>query len=233
MSLLGFLTLGVMSTYLFMGRNLERLMSTQQQGTKARRLTRQFTQDARSAMEFSPSSTSTLVEFTVPTQRSLSNCTTTLGGTTVTCASTTGLTAGQRLAADGLAYGTTVASVVNSTTFVISSAATASRGGVTVYVVIPVRYTYSAANATLQRMYNGANDPVQPLLTNIDASVTTPANGFGYFSQEGVAVSPGSPFLKQVEFVFTTASGNLSIGTKTSYTIVSPRVILRNKPIIR
>lgn len=233
MSLLAFLTLGVMSTYLFMGRNLERLMSTQQQGVKSRRLIRQFTQDVGSAMELSPSSSATYLEFTVPTQRALANCVTTLAGTTVTCASTTGLVVGQWLTADGLAYGTSVTSIVNATTFVVSTPATASLGGATIQVVAPVRYTYSTANATLQRTYNGTNDPVQPLLANIDAAVTSPANGFGYFNQDGVSVAPSSPFLKQVEFAFTTASGSRSIGTRTSYSIISPRVILRNKPIIQ
>lgn len=233
MSLLAFLTLGVMSTYLFVGRNLERLMSTQQQGVKARRVIRQFTQDVGSAMTFSSSSSSTYLEFAVPAQLVLSACTTTLGSTTVTCASTTGLLAGHVLAGPGIPYGTVVASITNATTFVVSSSATATLGGSTLYVVIPVRYTYSTANATLQRNYNGVNDPTLPLLTSIDATVTSPANGFAYYDQEGVTVSPTSPFLKQVEFAFTTVSGNQAIGTRTSYTIVSPRVIVRNKPILQ
>lgn len=233
MSLLAFLTLGVMSTYLFVGRNLERLMSTQQQGVKARRVIRQFTQDVGSALAFSPSSSSTYLEFAVPTQQVLSNCTTTSGSTTVTCASTSGLSAGQVLSSPALAYGTVVTSVTNATTFVASSAATATMGGGTIYVVIPVRYTYSTANATLQRNYNGIDDPTLPLLTNIDATVTSPANGFAYYNQDSVTVSASSPFLKQVEFAFTTASGNQAIGTRSSYTIVSPRVIVRNKPVLQ
>ena len=239
MSLLAFLTLGVMSTYLFVGRNLERLMSTQQQGVKARRLIRQFTQDASSALSIAstsgPALSSSYLEFTVPTPLALANCTTTLASQTVTCTSTTGLAATHALTGSGVPNGTVVSSVTDGTTFVMSIKATATASGLTINAVVPVtvKYTYSSANATLVRNYNGVDNPTLPLLSNIDTTVVSPVNGFAFYNQEGVTVSPSSPFLKQVEFAFTTASGNAAIGLRTSYTIVSPRVILRNKPILQ
>ncbi len=239
MSLLAFLTLGVMSTYLFVGKNLERLMSTQQQGVKARRVIRQFTQDVGSALSIASTSgtalSSSYLEFTVPTQLALANCTTTSASKTVTCTSTTGLAATYALTGAGIPDGTVVSSVTNGTTFVMSIAATATASGVALNAVVPVtvKYTYSSANATLVRNYNGVDNPTLPLLSNIDTTVASPANGFAYYNQDGVTVSPTSPFLKQIEFAFTTASGNVALGLRTSYTIVSPRVILRNKPILR
>ena len=58
------------------------------------------------------------------------NCVTT-SSTTVTCTSTSGLAAGMPLAGTGLAYGTTVASVTNGTTFVLSTAPTTPGSGIT------------------------------------------------------------------------------------------------------
>lgn len=54
------------------------------------------------------------------------NCTTTNGSTTVTTASTASIVAGMGIKGTGITAGTTVASVVDATTFTLSAAATAS-----------------------------------------------------------------------------------------------------------
>jgi arylsulfatase A-like enzyme len=67
------------------------------------------------------------------TPLSLSACTTTSGSTTVTCASTTGLRPGMLVAGTNIPTGTTVSSVTNSTTFVLSASATGSGSALTLY----------------------------------------------------------------------------------------------------
>ena len=60
---------------------------------------------------------------------SLAGCTTTLGSTTVTCASTAALAAGMYLTGAGVPAGTTVASITDATTFVLSQNAMAAATG--------------------------------------------------------------------------------------------------------
>ena len=61
----------------------------------------------------------------------VTNCVTT-SGTSVTCTSTSGLAAGMALAGNGLAYGTTVASVTDGTHFVLSAAPTTPASGIAI-----------------------------------------------------------------------------------------------------
>src|SRR5258708_7184805 len=84
-SLMLFLSLGVITAYLFLGRNFTRLASTQQQDVKARRALFQFAQDVGKAISFTSTTTSNLT-FTTPI--TLSGCSTTAASATVTCAST-------------------------------------------------------------------------------------------------------------------------------------------------
>lgn len=62
---------------------------------------------------------------------------TTNTSTTVTVASTTGLLVGMVLTATGITAGTTVASITNATTFVLSAAATATGAGLSIYATTP------------------------------------------------------------------------------------------------
>ena len=63
----------------------------------------------------------------------LTACTTTSGGTSVSCASTTGLWPGMILYGPNVPAGTTVSSVTNATTFVMSTAATGAGSALTLY----------------------------------------------------------------------------------------------------
>ena len=84
---------------------------------------------------------------TVPTSLSLTSVTTTSGSTTVTCADTTSLAAGWTVTGTNIPTGTTVASVTNSTTFVLSAAATGTASGQTLSAVSIYKagsgYTYA------------------------------------------------------------------------------------------
>jgi type II secretory pathway pseudopilin PulG len=161
MTLLAILSLAVITAYLFMGRNLERLGMTQQQDVAARRLLWQFTQDVGSANDFT-SITSSNLTFTVPTAGA------------------------------------------NAT----------------------ISYVYTTGNSTLTR--TDATGPIS-ILKNIDTSA---ANGFIYYDESGT-VTTSVPSLKQISFNFTTKAGNAAVGTQSSYVIVSPRVALRNKALLK
>lgn len=151
---------GIMAAYLFLGRNLTRLINTQEQGVKSRRVLQLFTNDASSASGLT-TATDTLVTMTVPSL-----------GTSVTYAYTAG----------------------------------------------------SDGTGTLTRAV-GAGAPTTLLdkLTAFD---------FNYYTESGVATT-SLPSIKSVEFSFTTAVGTALSGTRTSITTVSPRVILRNKPLLQ
>src|SRR4051812_50063046 len=96
-TLMLFLSLGVISAYLFLGRNFTRLGNTQQQDVKARRALFNFTQDVGSAISFTTTTTSNLT-MTVPlTSMTLTNGSLAAGSRNVTCASTTGLAVGMTL----------------------------------------------------------------------------------------------------------------------------------------
>jgi hypothetical protein len=82
---------GVFSAYIFLGRNLTRLVYSQEQDVKSRRALRQFTNDVSSAISLT-STTSANLTFTVPT--TLTNCLTASGNATVTCDNTGGMLAG-------------------------------------------------------------------------------------------------------------------------------------------
>ncbi len=293
------LVFGVLSAYLFLGRNFTRLTGTQQQDVKARRALRQFTQDVGTANTFTTTTASSLV-FTAPitvpacattagsptvtctstaalaagmtiwsvAPITLKNCATTNGNATVTCANTAGLFPGVVIAGPGLPTtglptlpvtvssitngttfvlstkasstnsgvslyanvkdipdSTTISSITNGTTFVLSANAKATTSGLTFYTTTTITYTYNSVGGTLTRTIGGA--PATTLLTDIDATVTSPTNGFAYFDQFGNAIT-ATTTVKAVEFAFSTAVGTSKIGTKSSYRIVSPRVVVRN-----
>ncbi len=235
MSLLAFLLLGVMSTYIFVARNLERLMTTQKQDVRGRRALRQFTLDASAATAFTytANATTTNLTFTVPSAITLANCTMTSGSATVTCTSTSGLTAGLAIVGTGVQPSATVSSVTNATTLLMSATASSSGTGRTISAATTstVSYVYdtSTSNASFSRIANGITTL---LLDSINTGATTPANGFAFYDQNGNSMASSSPLVKQVEFSFTTYAGTATSGTQSSYVLVSPRVILRNKPLL-
>ncbi len=83
----------------------------------------------------------------VPFTGTLTNVATTGGSTTVTCASTVGLSVGWTVSGANIASSTVVASITNATTFVLSAAATGSGSGLTLSSASPYRaasgYTYA------------------------------------------------------------------------------------------
>ncbi|HZQ36309.1 MAG TPA: prepilin-type N-terminal cleavage/methylation domain-containing protein [Dehalococcoidia bacterium] len=151
---------GVLAAYLFIGRNLTRLINLQQQDVQSRRTLRRFTQDLSAAISLSTATTSQLV-FTKPT----------------------------------------------------------SSGNVT------ITYTYTAGgNGTLSR-----NDgtTTQTLLSNVTSFTVN------YYNESGTAVTSSPQSVKSAEIVFTSAVGTAAAGTLASFSTVSPRVVLRNKPALQ
>ena len=106
------------------------------------------------------------------------------------------------------------------------------------YTTSTVSYVYNVAADTSSPPNWPANSLVRTvgavttvLLTDIDSTATSPANGFVYYNSSGTAVSSGGS-VKSVEFAFTTKVGTGSVGTQSSYKIVSPRVVVRNKQFL-
>lgn len=234
MTLLAILCTAVISAYLFMGRNLERMMFAQQLGVESRRALQQFNSDVGSAITFT-SATTTNLTFTTPVSGTLTNCSTTSASTTVTCASTSLLSAGMGISGTGIPTSATVSSITNSTTFVLSAAATATNTGQSLYAsggTTTVTYLFNSGStpATLTRTAGGVTTT---MLASIDLTATSPTNGFAFYDENGNSVSGTSSYVKMVEFAFTTKAGKGTSGTKSKYVVVSPRVMLRNKPLLQ
>ena len=232
MFLLAILCTAVISMYLFMGRNLERLMGTQQQDVKSRRVLRQFAQDVSSAISFSSITSPTSFTCSVPTAFTLANCSTTLASTTVTCTSTSSVAAGMSISGTGVPALATISSVTNATTLVMSASATATGSGLTLSATstTTITYLFDSAAGTLTRQVGGAT-PVT-LLTSITTAGSNTTNGFVFYNTTGTSTT-STLSAKEAEFAFTTASGNATIGTQASIVIVSPRVPIKNKAILQ
>jgi len=93
---------------------------------------------------------------------SLTSGATTNATTTVTCASTSGLLAGYELAGKNIVPGTTVISITNATTFVISVAATGTASGQT--------FTYSDPAVDAMAAYLVENE-VGAILEDVQGTV--------------------------------------------------------------
>ena len=158
-SLLAVVLAGVLAAYLFVGRNLTRLVNVQHQEVESRRTLRTFTQDLSSAIQLS-TATTTVLTLTKPAA----------GGGTVT-----------------------------------------------------VTYTYSSVDGTLVRTEAGANNTLLSGLTTFTIT---------YYNEAGTIVTSSPQSVKAVEFAFASSSGSAASGTRASYTTVSPRVLLRNKPAL-
>ncbi len=150
---------GVLAAYLFVGRNLTRLVNFQSQEVESRRTLQYFTEDASAAITLT-TGTATNLALTKPT-----------------------------------ATGTTA-----------------------------VSYAYAAAAGTLTRT-DGAGARV--ILTGLTSLK------FSYFNEGGTEITNSPQSVKAVELLFASASGSAASGTKSSYTTVSPRVVLRNKQTLQ
>jgi hypothetical protein len=150
---------GIMSAYLFVGRNMTRLINFQQQEVQSRRALRQFTQDLSSAIQLT-TATSTQIALTKPT-----------------------------------ATGTTA-----------------------------VSYAYSSGAGTLARTDTAGTQTILSGVTSFALS---------YFNESGSSVASGTQSIKAVEFTYTSRAGSSASGTMASSTMVSPRVLLRNKPALQ
>lgn len=135
-----------------------------------------------------------------------------------------------------LADGTTIASVTNGTTFVMSANAARTGSGLTLYSTKAISYVYSSAAGTLT-CTDASTGISTTLLTNIDSAydpalpqVHFPVNGFAYYNKSNLTATTAAS-VKSVEFAFTTKVGTAANGTQSSYSIVSPRVVVRNKSL--
>ncbi|MBI5770495.1 MAG: prepilin-type N-terminal cleavage/methylation domain-containing protein [Verrucomicrobia bacterium] len=218
---------GIFAAYLFLGRNLTRMVNIQQQEVKSRRALKMFTQDLSSAIQLTTSTDSQIV-VTTPVGVTLTGAATTSGNTTVTCSSTSALTTGASISGSGIPSGVTVSSITNGTTFVISSNATATASGLVLSAIVTtsVTYIYTAGGDGSGTLTRTDSAGTTTLLTNLSAF------DFSYYNESGTAVSSSPQSVKSVEFTFTSAVGTSSVGTRASYTTVSPRVVLRNKPAL-
>jgi hypothetical protein len=137
----------------------------------------------------------------------------------------------------GIPASATVSSVTNGTTFVMSTAGV-SPGGAGLSLAVAgggatVTYLYNSGSSPATLTRTDGSGTTTTLLTNINTAAATPTNGFAFYDENGNSVSANSTYVKSIEFAFTTTSGTSSIGTQATYVVVSPRVTLRNKPVIK
>jgi prepilin-type N-terminal cleavage/methylation domain-containing protein len=150
---------GILAAYLFMGRNLTRLVNTQQQEAQSRRALRQFTQDVSAGTQIS-----------VPAS-------------------------GQLWVTKPTASGTTT-----------------------------IKYVYSSGTGTLVRN-DGADQKILSSLT---------ALSYVFYSESGATVTASNlQSAKSVQLTFSSSIGTSNAGTQSQITTVSPRVVLRNKPMLQ
>jgi len=161
-SLLAVVLAGVLAAYLFVGRNLTRLVNLQEQEVESRRTLRQFTQDVSAAINLT-TATASQITLTKPTG----------AGTTI------------------------------------------------------VSYVYSSGNAPVYgTLVRTENSVPQELLSGVTALTIT------YYTVGGV-ISSSPQSIKAAELSFSTRAGSDNSGTLATYTTVSPRVVLRNKPALQ
>lgn len=151
--------IAIFSAYLFMGRNLTRLVNLQRQEVQSRAMLQYFTRDLSAATQVSIPAT------------------------------------GELLVTKPAASGTTT-----------------------------VRYVYSAADGTVVRR-EGADQKLLSSLTSFS---------YAFYNESGTAVASSAlQSVKAIELSFSSAYGSASAGTLARYTTVSPRVVLRNRPLLQ
>lgn len=172
MSLTFIVMAGILAAYLFMGRNLTRMVNLQDQEVKNRRVLQLFTSDVSSAIQFTVATDSQVV-ISAPTATS---AVTYVTYTYVAGASNTGkLTRTTPTDATGAAVATTTSLV---------------------------------------------------LLTGLSAF------DFNFFTETNVATT-NLASIKFAQCSYTAVIGSKATGTGSTYTTVSSRVLLRNKPALQ
>ena len=102
-------------------------------------------------------------------------------------------------------------------------------GGSTVDVTYSYSYDTAAGSGTLTRTVSGA--PLT-LLTGI-SRLSSSQTFFNYFDKQGLLVTNYPLGIKQIEVIgFTATCGNPRIGTQSSYTGASARLVLRSKHLV-
>ncbi len=153
---------GSITAYLFLGRNLTRLVNIQQQEVKGRRTLKMFTEDVSSAISLT-TCTDSLIVLTKPTAGASST----------------------------------------------------------------VTYTYTSGAGSTGTFSRTESGTTQTLLTNLTTF------DFTYYNEANSTISNSTPqSVKTIEFTFTSAVGTAASGTLASYTTISPRVVMRNKPLL-
>jgi prepilin-type N-terminal cleavage/methylation domain-containing protein len=161
---------GVLGAYVFLGRNLGRMVNLQHQQVQSRRALRMFIQDLSTASSLSVGTTSQL----------------------------------------------TMTKPVSTGTATVSYAYTAPSPA-------------TDANGTLTRTETLPS--ASPTTFTILSGLTTFT--FNYYNNGGTAITAATQSVKTVEFSFASAAGNSNSNTLTTYTSVSPRVVLRNKAALQ
>lgn len=172
MSLTFIVMAGILAAYLFMGRNLTRMVNLQDQEVKNRRVLQLFTSDVSSAIQFT-------------------------------------------LATD---------------TQVVISAQTATSAA------SYVTYTYTAGAANTGKLTR--TTPTDAAGAVISGSIATDlltglsAFDFNFFTETNVSTTSLAS-IKFAQFSYTAVIGTKASGTGSTYTTVSSKVLLRNKPALQ
>jgi len=106
----------------------------------------------------------------------------------------------------------------------------------TATVITTVTYTYTpcaagANTGTLTRTEATTTPTPTSTTTTLISNLTTATGGFAYYDEAGNATATVQ-LIKSVELTFTSSAGTAGTGTLAAYSMVSPRVLLRNKPTL-
>ena len=91
--------------------------------------------------------------------------------------------------------------------------------------VSEVTYTYNSANGQLTRTPPGSATQTV-MLTGLVSFA------FGYFDSYGILTSNPNA-VKQINITYTSSAGSAITGSIANFNVVSPRVILKNKPYLQ
>ncbi len=121
-------------------------------------------------------------------------------------------------------------STIGSTTIVTNGVTLLMPDASTVNYTYTYTYTYnpSSGTGTLTRAATGSS---LTLLTGVIYPTTQ--NFFTYYDKQGLSVTTYPLGIKQIEIIgFTATCGNTLIGTQSSYTGASARLVLRSKHLV-
>jgi hypothetical protein len=254
---------GILSGFIFLGRNLNRLVIAQDQDAKSRKALSIFTRDLSSAVQISEATPDKIVvvipgtpatgirtgrvdSFSGNTLNSLGASWT--GNLNDPAAPwdvrfTSGRASGQQLRIAGNTSTSLTLTDVDPATGAVKNADLAAFGLVagadTFELLSTVTYSYvppSGSSAGQLTRTDGISSAV--LFTNLSNFA------FNYYNQAGALLSlattaeldlgkSGLASVKAVELSFTSASGNAAAGTRTAFDGRSPRLVLRNRALLQ